>query len=189
MVDIPPASERFVESELYQRFDGVGAAIPEVVVFARPQGDSFHIADHQDANQPACRSAGTNYAAVDVEGVISRSRPCSVCFEHLLDYLARQPDSPVQYASETVDTATRTTEVAVDGGVGSAAPPPLTSVTERVLKTSSSGTGDSIAHAPIGDDKPLCGSAGDFSSATWESLKTHYDLCSRCFDTDKIETE
>lgn len=174
-------------SGLLSRFRNVRSAFPEQVV-ARPTSAVFHRLDLSSETDPlpAC-SAGprdSEWHTADPETVRqSGLRPCRSCFQGILEYLALQPDSPVEARVSTGDT--------FDGGesqdqsdedvfepIVTPLIPSLTSRTDEVMVT---GGTSKIMHAPT-TDGPLCGQRGDYRVVDPSILGGHYRPCDDCFE-------
>jgi hypothetical protein len=168
-------------------YKNIDAALPERVAVAKG-GRRFHRPDDSgDGVVPACGTSGRGHGLVDPR----RARavgitPCRNCYEAVFEYLARQPDSPVESrggGAEPDPDAVGEVEVEAiaDGGGDAVARPtaPLTARTETVrIKAGAS----KIYHAPAADGT-LCGEEGSgYRSVPYASVDGHYRPCERCFD-------
>ena len=183
MVDLPADSRGAQESDHFDEFENIGAAVPDLVVtISPPEATVFHRPDSDDATQPTCRTRATEYRAVDpADAMRWGCRPCTQCFASVLDHLARQPDSAVAFADagELADAA-ETNTIAADGGHGRTHQS-LSSLTARVLYSTNGKT----YHAPNGEGEPLCGQSGEFFERDRKKIESHYRPCQACFDIEE----
>ena len=172
---------------LLSRFRNVRTAFPEQVV-ARPTSAVFHRLDLtvEDSERPAC-SAGKRdleWHVADPDTVrLSGLRPCRSCFQGILEYLALQPDSPVEARVSTGDTfdsgeSQNQSDEDVFEPIVTPLIPSLTSRTDEVMVT---GGTSKIMHAPT-TDGPLCGQRGDYRVVDPSVLGGHYRPCDDCFE-------
>ncbi|UPV75878.1 hypothetical protein M0R89_07420 [Halorussus limi] len=172
---------------LLSQFSNVRVALQDRVV-AKPGRSVFHRIDPTaDPDEPTatCRagSADTDWQAADLETVRrSGLEPCRSCYESILEFLAQQPESPVEFRtnSATDPCEIGPTEPSVFDPVVKPTVPALGSLTSEVLVQHSS---TDVMHAPT-PDGPLCDQSGDFRRVERKTIETHYRPCRDCFDLD-----
>lgn len=194
-VDAEAVVERYTPAEqpdpsirrgggLLQRFANARSALPDRAI-AKPNSERFHRRRaEKEETRPACRrvSAG-DYAPVNVDEALRAGLdPCQDCWQGVLEYLAGEPDSPVEYraADATPKPSAQTSEKPLPSDTDDTERPVLSSVTERVMVAPRSKY-----HAPAGDET-LCGRTG-YRVVDRRAVETHYDPCTNCFDEDAIE--
>jgi hypothetical protein len=171
------------EEPLTERYDGVAEELPDVTVSLSWQG-ALHLParDHEGPQCRPARSADRDWSNYDTaEALAHGAEPCGQCFGSILEYLARDPSSPVEAAGEVVDGYDVDVETRVptaDGGVRSA---PLATPTEEVARKR--GSTSSIYHAPTTDGRALCGEDVDHVLAR-ETIEGTYRPCKFCYDLD-----
>lgn len=178
------SDETFFGDGLLGQFTNVGVALQDRVV-AKPGRSVFHrIAPTTDPDQPkpACRagSTDTDWQATDLETVRrSGLKPCQTCYEDILEFLAQQPESPVELRN---NSPTAIAEVSPDttgfDPIIEPSVPSLTVLTNEVLVQSSE---IKVMHAPTADG-PLCEQPGDFRRVDPDAVDPHYRPCKDCFD-------
>jgi hypothetical protein len=177
------SSETVFGDGLLSQFSNVQVAFEDRVV-AKPDRSVFHrIAATADPDQPkpACR-AGTNdtdWHAADPDTVRrSGLEPCQSCYERILEFLAQQPDSPVELRTDSpTSTADIDSDAAAFEPVIDPTPPQLAAITTEVLVQ---GSNTQVMHAPT-DDGPLCDQSGDFRRVDRDKVDSHYRPCRECF--------
>lgn len=167
--------------DLLSRFRNVREALPEKAI-AKPSSECFHRRDAEREKQsPACVATdSTNYHGVNVdEALLSGLRPCRGCWKAVLEYLAGNPDSPVQYRSPdaTPEPTLPTTDEPIALEDSDTQRPSLTSVTDKVMID-----GGAKYHAPA-EGETLCGRSG-YRVVERRVVKTHYSPCQDCFTSD-----
>ncbi|WP_231183076.1 hypothetical protein [Haladaptatus sp. DYF46] len=172
---------------LLSRFRNVRAAFPEQVV-ARPTSSVFHRLDLtvEDSKRPACSAGKRNleWHVADPDTVrLSGLRPCRSCFQGILEYLAQQPDSPVEARVSTEDTfdsreSREQSDEDVFEPIATPLIPSITSLTDEVMITSGSSK---IMHAPT-TDGPLCRQRGEYRIVEPSVLGGQYRPCGDCFE-------
>lgn len=177
-------------SGLLGEFSHVRAAFEDTVV-AKPGRDVFHrLALHAnpDAPKPACgaSSPSEGWLTADPE-TFRRSglTPCQRCYRPILEYLAREPTSPVeaQSVSEAMPDASTPSERLSEPiedlfePVVPHSSRSLSALTRTVLVTS----GSDVMHAPTVDG-PLCEHSGDYRRVEAVAVESHYRPCKDCFD-------
>lgn len=176
-------------NRLLTEFSNVSAAFQDEVV-AKPGRDVFHrIAPRTESEnpQPACRAKSPNstWHTADPETVRRAGlTPCKGCYRPVLEYLARDPSSPVDTHVLSADSPSvpnqqsnliEDSEEIFEPIVPESAPS-LASVTEDVLVAS----GSKVMHAPT-PDGPLCEQQGDYRRVEQKAVVGHYRPCKDCF--------
>ncbi|MBB6647991.1 hypothetical protein H5V44_17170 [Halobellus sp. MBLA0160] len=168
----------------------IDSVLPEEVAIAGEHTDHFHRPAERDAGVgPSCMGSKTGYSLVDADRALAAGvSPCRNCYKAVFEYLARQPDSPVEARGEDAEPDLDAVpgdeaelEAIADGGGEAASRPtaPLTARTETVrIKAGAS----KVYHAPAADGT-LCGERGaGYRSVPYASVDGHYRPCERCFD-------
>jgi hypothetical protein len=189
-------------------FTNIDTVFPEEVAVSSRGADHFHRPDErEDGVGPACMGRKSHYSLVDSERAVAHGlAACRNCYEPVFEYLARQPDSPVEYREgepDLDDIDAIDGEALADGGSGGLAsaatdrdaggekdrrtqfvraPAALTTRTETVrIKTGAS----KVYHAPAANGT-LCGKRGaGYRSVQFEAIEGHYRPCEDCFDLDE----
>lgn len=135
-----------------------------------------HRAEHEEPT-PACqRTARDDWEIVDVDEALKEGiGPCRNCWRPVLEYLAGEPSSPVEYREECVDSE-------LDGQTSDdplhrdrqPRAPTLQSLTDEVMIN-----GGDAYHAPV-DDGTLCGRS-DYRVVDRVAVESHYRPCRDCF--------
>lgn len=174
---------RFVdEDSILCEYKNVTEVLPDTAV-AKPTTEKFHRADPEEPTPtPACGCQRTDddWILFDTSSALAATiEPCRGCFEPILQYLADEPESPVEYADGNGPVTPETegvTERLTDAGSGEQSPALLT-LTEKV---SIAGAGASAYHAPTVDGT-VCGLRG-LRIVDRDSVESHYRPCTTCFD-------
>lgn len=175
-------ASRFVpEDSILSEYTNVTEVLPEETV-AKPTTDKFHRPDPEtSAPKPACgiKRKDDDWDLFDTSSALSSTvEPCRGCFEPILQYLATDADSPVEYREghEPVETDTPDpTGQRTDGGEGKRSPTLVT----RTEKVALSGGSRSKYHAPTLDGT-VCG-LQDVRVVGRETVVGHYEPCQHCF--------
>lgn len=194
-VDADAVVERYTPAEqpepsirrgggLLQRFANTRTALPERAI-AKPHSERFHrCRAESEETQPACRGVtATDYKPVDVDEALRAGLdPCQDCWQAVLEYLAADPASPVEYraADATPEPTGRTSEAPLPSETDDTERPRLSTLTDKVMVNSRSKY-----HAPAGEET-LCG-RNEYRVVAREAVETHYDPCFDCFDVDEVE--
>nr|WP_192960662.1 hypothetical protein [Halorubrum litoreum]AKB09806.1 hypothetical protein [Halorubrum litoreum] len=169
------------EDALLRKYKNVREVLPETAVAKTPSSERFHRHDAQsDDVAPACQATRrkADWAVVDVDRALEMGvTPCRGCWRAVLQYLAGDPSSPVEYRDEN---ATRTPPSEKlqppNPPVEDTTPrPKLSALTDEVMIN-----GGSKYHAPAGDET-LCGRSG-YRVVERAVIETHYEPCRECFD-------
>lgn len=165
------------------------AVLPDTTLKAATSGNLHQMSG--DGETAHCETHAAEWVRVDSENALSFGAvPCRKCFAAVANYLADDPESPVERrnsADEDVSTTEPTDSVAADGGVAAIANTALTSRTEDVLVTTNGVS--KTYHAPAGDEEPLCSTTGSFRLVDRTALAGHKDPCADCFEVEAIDTE
>lgn len=175
-------ASRFVpEDSILSEYTNATEVLPEETV-AKPTTDKFHRPDpHKPTPTPACgcRRKDDDWRLFDTPSALSAGiEPCRTCFEPVLQHLADERGSPVEYrdGNEPVELDTDTVdEIAVGDELGERSPALLT-LTEEV---SIAGAGASAYHAPTVDGT-VCGLTG-LRVVDRSSVEAIYRPCKTCF--------
>lgn len=170
-------SETRVDADLLARFENTREALPELVV-GRPDLERFHRPE-AEADEPAPSCVQVHYGqwrVVDVDEAIRAGlTPCRTCWKAVLEYLAADDDSPVEYRDPE---ATTEPPGPTPGPFGVEEDQhdfePVTSLTEEVMID-----GGDKYHAP-GVDETLCGRSG-YRVVDRRAVESHYEPCLDCF--------
>lgn len=174
------------------KFANINTVLPEEVAVASRDADHFHRpADREDSVGPSCMGRKRNYSLVATDRAVAAGvAPCKNCYEPVFEYLARQPDSPVEYregepgVDDVGDVDAIAPEALADGGRGATDRPasPLTARTETVRIK---GGASHVYHAPAANGT-LCGERGSgYRSVPYAAVDGHYRPCGRCFDLEE----
>jgi hypothetical protein len=170
------------EDELFRKYRNVREVLPDTAV-AKIPSKRFHRHDAEsDDLAPACQTTRPNaeWAAVDVDTALAMGvTPCRGCWRPVLQYLAADPSSPVEYRDQnTTATAPSENLQSPHPPVEDTTPrPKLSALTDEVMIN-----GGSKYHAPAGDET-LCGRDGH-RVVERAVIETHYEPCRDCFDED-----
>ena len=194
-VDADAVVERYTPAEqpepsirrsggLLQRFANARTALPDRAI-AKPHSERFHRRRaEREETQPACRGVtATDYKPVDVDEALRAGLdPCQDCWQAVLEYLAADAASPVEYraADATPKPSAQTSEKPLPSETDDTERPVLSSLTEQVMVAPRSKY-----HAPAGDET-LCGRTG-YRVVDRRAVETHFEPCTNCFDEDAIE--
>lgn len=184
--DEPADSDDPTSDNLLHRFTNVEAVFRKCVV-AKPNGSVFHrLALDASADQPApacpARPEASDWRTTDPETVRrSGFTPCRSCYEAIFEYLAHDPDSPVEPRTSPVDICEFGEELAEEDDLFEPLEFPsisaLAVLTQEVLVR---GGSSKVMHAPT-EDGPLCGQAGEYRRVDPAVLAGHYRPCAECF--------
>ena len=180
------------ENRLLTEFSNIPAAFQDEIV-AKPGRDVFHriaLGTESENLKPACRAKSheSTWHTADPETVRQAGfTPCQGCYRPVLEYLARDPSSPVKahvFSAETPSTPKQKSNVADNSDeifepVVTASTPSLTTVTEDVLVVS----GSKVMHAPT-PEGPLCEQQGDYREVERVAVVGHYRPCKDCFSIE-----
>lgn len=184
--DQAPSSDDATSDDLLHRFTNVEAVFRKCVV-AKPNGSVFHrlaLAFSEDDPAPACpaRPDASDWQTTDPETVRrSGLTPCRSCYEAIFEYLARDPDSPVEPRTAPVDTCGFGEGLADEDDLFEPYEfPSISSLAVLTQKVLVRGGSSKVMHAPT-EDGPLCSQAGEYRRVEPDVLAGHYRPCAECF--------
>lgn len=173
---------RFVdEDSILYEYENVTEILPERTV-AKPTTNKFHRPDPEERTPtPACgcQRKSDDWSLFDTSSALAATiEPCRACFGPVLQHLAADPDSPVEYrdGNEPVRLDTDgVTERLGEGGRGQRDPPLVT----RTEKVAIPGAAGSKYHAPSVDGT-VCGLRG-LRVVDRDRVEDQYRPCQKCF--------
>ncbi|MFY4815020.1 hypothetical protein ACOJIV_20345 [Haloarcula sp. AONF1] len=177
MSDARSGARTIVDDSLLARFENAREALPELVV-GRPDLERFHRPE-AEADEPAPSCVRVHYGdwrVVDVdEAIRSGLTPCRTCWKAVLEYLATDPDSAVEYRdSEATPEPSEPTPGPFEPKNDRHEFEPVASLTEEVMID-----GGDKYHAP-GVGETLCGRSG-YRIVDRRAVESHYEPCLNCF--------
>jgi len=166
-----------VDDSLLARFENSHEALPELVV-GMPDLERFHRPEAEaDEPAPSCvRIHHGDWRVVSVDDAIQAGlTPCRTCWKAVLEYLAADPDSAVEYRDpdatpKPAGPTPRNFEIEEDRHKFK----PVASLTEEVMID-----GGDKYHAP-GLGETLCGRNG-YRVVDRRAVESHYEPCLDCF--------
>lgn len=174
--------------DLREEYRGVEGILPDISAIVLG-GEVVH-RPSPNGDTPACDVASPDFTLVETENALRVGMvPCRNCWGPVCDYLAGEPDNPIERrgpeaADLTADVAAD--ELVADGyGTVDVTQLKLTTRPEEVLVRS--GGNKDVYHAPT-DNGPLCGNSGEYRQVDRKVLAGHAEPCSLCFEVDEIDT-
>ena len=181
MSDARSGTKTIVDDSLLARFENAREALPELVV-GRPDLERFHRPD-AEADEPAPSCVRVHYGdwrVVDVDEAIRAGlTPCRTCWKAVLEFLAADADSPVEYRDpDATPKPAGPTPGAFEVEEERHEHEPVASLTEEVMID-----GGDKYHAPSAGET-LCGRSG-YRVVDRCAVESHYQPCLDSF-TDAI---
>lgn len=167
---------------LRERFENVDEAIPDSVVYTS-RGAVFHRRALQtEEPDAACSAVSEGFVVVPAEDLQADKRPCPACFRPILEFLTRDPESPVDLRDG------EPAEDPVADGIGTLLqePDPLPEPLDEVPRTVMIEGGE-VFHAPPSGTR--CRGRSSYRPVPIDAIIGHKRPCPGCFDVDEVEIE